>query len=55
MRANGERAASLSALPFVLLVVAATVNGTTLSSDATGAKVISYYNAHRGAEHIDVS
>jgi len=54
MRANWGRVASLSALPFVVLVIAATVNGSFLSSNSSGAKVVSYYTAHRGAEHIDV-
>jgi hypothetical protein len=51
---NWERVAAASALPFVVLVVAATVNGSTLSSHSSGAKVISYYTQHRGAEHADV-
>lgn len=54
MKANWERVAAASALPFVVLVVGATANGSTLSSGSSGAKVISYYTQHRGAEHADV-
>jgi hypothetical protein len=54
MWTNWGRVAALSAFPFVLLVAAATANQSTLSSDSSGAKVISYYASHRGAEHADV-
>ena len=54
MRANWGRVAAVSALPFVVFVVAATVNGSSLTSHSSGARVISYYTLHRGAEHADV-
>lgn len=54
MRADWARVGAASALPFVLCVIAATVNGSSLTDHASGAKVISYYASHRGAEHADV-